>query len=322
MPKRSAPVRAFPKLRTVYLGTSRFAVDVLEALAESRHKPALVVTPPDRPRGRGRRMASPPVADAARALGIELYQTARVSDEEPVARIDEVAPGALVVCQFGQLIKEPLLSSHLILNVHPSLLPRWRGAAPIERALMSGDKTTGMTIFKITEGLDSGPIALVREEPVRTDDTAGTLAERLSRLGAELMIEALDAAEEDRLELVEQREEGVTYAEKIDSADRQLDPRRPADELERTVRAMTPGIGAYLELEGAERLGVGKARVAGASPSVGELAVEDGRLLLGCADGALELIEVKPAGKRAMSAAEYLRGHPAPARALLPKPAD
>jgi methionyl-tRNA formyltransferase len=309
-------------LRTVYLGTSRFAVDVLEALAESRHKPALVVTPPDRPRGRGRRMASPPVADAARALGIELYQTARVSDEEPVARIDEVAPGALVVCQFGQLIKEPLLSRHLILNVHPSLLPRWRGAAPIERALISGDETTGMTIFKITEGLDSGPIALVREEAVRTDDTAGTLAERLSRLGAELMIEALDAAEEDRLELVEQPKEGVTYAEKIDSAERQLDPRRPADELERTVRAMTPGIGAYLELEGAERLGVGKARVAGASPAVGELAVEDGRLLLGCAGGALELLELKPAGKRAMSAAEYLRGHPAPARALPPKPAD
>ena len=147
-----------------------------------------------------------------------------------------------------------------MLNVHPSLLPRWRGAAPIERALMAGDTVTGVTIFQITAGLDSGPIALLRHEPIRPDDTAGTLAARLAPLGAHLLVEALDGHEAGALELTEQPEEGVTYADKIDPAERRLDPGRPAEELERVVRALTPAIGAYLELEGGERLGVSAAR--------------------------------------------------------------
>jgi methionyl-tRNA formyltransferase len=305
-------------VRTVYLGTSTFAVDVLGALATSPHRPQLVVTPPDRPQGRGRKVAPPPVATAARDLGLEVLQIETVNDDEAVARIDAVAPDAIAVCQFGQLVKEPLLSRHQMLNVHPSVLPRWRGAAPIERAIMSGDTVTGVTIFQITAGLDSGPIALVRHEPIRPGENSGTLSTRLAAIGAELLVEALDSSEAGVLELTEQAEEGVTYADKIDPAERRLDPRRPAAELERVVRALTPAIGAYLELEDGERLGVEEARVTGASLPVGTLSDVDGTVVLGCEEGALDLVRVKPPGGRAMTAADFLRGHRLPERVAVP----
>ena len=301
-------------VRTVFLGSSRFAVDVLGALATSPHVPALVVTPPDRPQGRGRRTAPPPAAVAAADLGLAVLQAESVNDPEAVAAIEAAAPEAVGVCEFGQLIREPLLSRYLMLNVHPSLLPRWRGAAPIERALMAGDAVTGVTIFKLEEGLDSGPIALSRAEPVLPDDDRGTLVDRLSALGATLLIEAFDQAAAGALELREQPDDGVTYAEKIDPAERRLDPSRPAVELERTVRALTPGIGTYLELADGERLVVEAVRAVDDSLDVGAVGAEDGRLLVGCRAGALEVLRVRPAGKRSMSVAEYLRGHRPAAR--------
>ncbi len=306
-------------MRTVYLGTSTFAVDVLGALATSPHRPQLVVTPPDRPAGRGRKVSPPPVALAARDLGLELHQAETVNDEASLARIEQAAPDMIAVCQFGQLIKEPLLSRFTMLNVHPSVLPCWRGAAPIERAIMAGDTVTGVTIFQITAGLDSGPIALVRHEPIQPDDTSGTLAERLAPLGAHLMIEALDQAEAGALELTPQTEDGASYADKIDPAERRLDPRRPAVELERIVRALTPGIGAHLHLEDGERLGVEEARVVDAQLAPGRLSPTGTRLILGCGEGALELVRVKPPAKRVMSAADYLRGHRVPERAVSPE---
>jgi methionyl-tRNA formyltransferase len=305
-------------VRTVYLGTSTFAVDVLGALATSPHRPQLVVTPPDRPRGRGQKVAPPPVALAARDLGLELHQAETVNEDETLARIEQAAPETICVCQFGQLIKEPLLSRFPMLNVHPSVLPRWRGAAPIERAILAGDTVTGVTIFQIAAGLDSGPIALVRHEPIEPDDTAGTLARRLAPLGAHLLVEALDMSEAGALELTDQPEDGATYADKIDPSERRLDPGRPATELERIVRALTPSIGAYLELENGERLVVEEARVVEADLPPGRLSATDGRLILGCGEGALELMRLKPAGKRAMSAADYLRGHDVPGRAVEP----
>jgi methionyl-tRNA formyltransferase len=305
-------------VRTVYLGTSTFAVDVLAALAVSPHRPALVLTPPDRARGRGRKVSPPPVALAARDLGLELHQTESVNDERSLEQIEKASPEAICVCQFGQIIREPLLSMQPMLNVHPSLLPRWRGAAPIERALMAGDTVTGVTIFQVSAGLDSGPIALVRHEQIRPDDTAGTLAGRLAPLGARLLVEALDAAEAGALELTEQPDDGATYADKIDPAERQLDPARAAPELERLVRALSPAVGAYLQLEDGERLGVEAARVSDLAVGTGELAAQDGRLFLGAGDRALELLEVKPAGKRAMAAGDYLRGHSVPSRAIRP----
>jgi methionyl-tRNA formyltransferase len=293
-------------MRTVYLGTSPFAVAVLERLAASDHRPRLVVTRPDRPRGRGRRLSPPPVAEAARALGIELIQPDSVNSDEAREAIAAVRPDAVAICAFGAYIREPLLSEHPMWNVHPSLLPRWRGAAPIERAIEAGDPVTGVTIMRPTAEMDAGPMCLQAEEPIRADDDYGTLSARLQRLGGDLLVRALD----DMAPFREQPDDGVTYAEKIGPEDRRLDPGRDAQALERRVRALNPHIGAFIE---EPRLVVRRARAAqdGSVPA-GELRAPDGRLLYGTADGALELVEVVPPGSRPMDAAAYLRGHDVP----------
>jgi len=297
---------------TVYLGTSGFAADVLRRLADSRHRPRLVVTPPDRPRGRGRRTQSPPAAEVARELEIDLLQAQSVNDEGALERIRAASPEAVAVCAFGQLIREPLLSEWPMLNVHPSLLPRWRGAAPIERAIMAGDERTGVSIMRVTEGLDSGPVALREEVAVGPEDDFEALAARLAALGGEVLVEALDRLAEGRLEFAEQDDGAATYAEKIGPAERRLDPARPATELARVVRALTPHIGAYLEVAGGERLGVRRARPVDVSVTAGEVRAEWGALLLGCGQGALRLEVVQPQGGRPMAADAYLRGHPLP----------
>ncbi len=298
----------------VYLGTSDFAAAILARLAESeRHRPTFVLTRPDRPRGRGRKLGSPPVAGAARELGLTLAQPASVNDAETLAAIDSVRPDAVVVCAFGALIKEPLLSAYELLNVHPSLLPRWRGAAPIERAVMAGDERTGVSILRLTAGLDSGPVCAAEPEAIGARDTYGTLAPRLQQLGARLLLSVLDAkADGEPPRFVEQDERGVTYAEKIDAEDRTLDPARTAIELDRVVRALHPHIGARAVLADGTFLGVHEAApAAGASESGSAdrgVIASDGRLLLACADGALELLVVQPPGGRAMAAEDYLRG--------------
>ena len=298
-------------MRTVYLGTSEFAAVVLRRLAESAHRPELVVTRPDRPRGRGRKLSPPPVADAARELGIALDQPASVNAPEAIATISRARPDVVVVCAFGALITEPLLSRWEMLNVHPSLLPRWRGAAPIERAIMSGDEVTGVSIMRVGAGFDDGPVCAEATEPIRPDDTYGTLAARLEELGAELLVQTLD----DRPPCVEQDEALVTYAAKIRPAERELDSSRPAVELERLVRALTPHIGAYVVLGDGTRLGVSASRVAagegrptGTPPPQGTVSFDASVPVLGTADGALELIEVQPPGGRWMSGEDYLRG--------------
>jgi methionyl-tRNA formyltransferase len=285
--------------RTVFLGTSDFAAAVLHRLADSPHRPQLVVTRPDRPAGRGRRLSAPPVADAARALGLELAQPEKVNDPDAHAQIAATQPDVVVVCAFGALIREPLLSDFELLNVHPSLLPRWRGAAPVERALMAGDEQTGVCIIRLTAGLDSGPIFLEGVEPIAPDDTYGTLAPRLHELGADLLLRVLD----ERPQAVEQPAEGATYADKITAADRTLDPAAPAAVNDRVVRALSPHIGARAELCDGAFLGVLRAALR-APDEAGELRADGQRLLL----GGLELLEVQPAGGRPMDAAAYLRG--------------
>jgi methionyl-tRNA formyltransferase len=221
----------------------------------------------------------------ARELGIEVDQPASVNADDARARIAAAEPEAVVVCAFGALIKEPLLSDHELVNVHPSLLPRWRGAAPVERAIMAGDEETGVSIMRLTAGWDSGPVSLAGAEPIARDDTYGSLAPRLQELGARLLIRALD----ERPPYVEQDESKVTYAEKIGPEDRTLDLTRPPIENELIVRALHPHIGARIELPGGEFLGVRAARATG--------------------DAQLELLEVQPAGGRPMAYADYLRGH-------------
>ncbi len=277
------------------------------------------------------------MAERARALSIPFEQPQSVNDPATRALIaragcppaggdSSAGEGAraerqtIVVCAYGALIKEPLLSEHDLLNVHPSLLPRWRGAAPIERALMAGDTQTGVSIMRLTAGLDSGPVCLAGAEPIRPDDTYGSLAARLQELGGELIVRALD----ERPPFVEQPQDGVTYAEKISSDDRLLEPSRPAVELERVVRALHPHIGARVALADGSLLGVqraalldgcggartagGRIEPAGHGGTTG-LSASDGRLLLVCTPGVLELLVVQPAGGRAMDAAAYLRGH-------------
>ncbi len=293
-------------MSTVFLGTSEFAAAVLDRLArEQRHRPALVLTRPDRPRGRGRRIASPPVAELARSLRLELSQPDSVNEQPTRDRISALGPVKIIVCAFGALIKEPLLSEHEILNVHPSLLPRWRGAAPIERAIIAGDTHTGVSIMRLTAGLDSGPVCLTETEPIGEADTYGTLAPRLARIGGELLLRALDGEPDFR----DQSEEGVTYAEKIGPEDRLLDPSLRAVELERVVRALSPHIGARLELADGTLLGVLAAGAIAAGVEPGALIESGGCLLFGTADGALELLSVQPPGGRAMDASAYMRGH-------------
>ena len=305
-------------MRTVYLGTTDFAAAVLERLAATAHRPELVVTRPDRPRGRGRKVSPPPVAETARRLDIALDQPQSVNADDARERIAAADPEVVCICAFGALIREPLLSDHEMLNVHPSLLPRWRGAAPIERAIEAGDDVTGVSIMRPVAEMDAGPVCMAAEERIEAEDDYGTLSRRLRVLAGELLVQALDSRPPFR----EQSESGVTLADKITAEDRRLDPERsPAPALERRVRALHPHIGAWLELPGGERLGVRRtlARLGEADPGLppGQVAVREGRLLVGTGDGALELLEVQPPGGTHMSAADYLRGH---ARQLATEP--
>jgi methionyl-tRNA formyltransferase len=254
--------------------TAPLGADVLERLA-GKHDVAYLLTRPDRPQGRGRRIAPPPAKEAAQRLGIEVRQPERL-DGEFDPEVDTV-----VVAAYGLLIPEPVLERALWLNVHPSLLPRWRGAAPIERALMAGDPETGVTIIELVPELDAGPIAAQRAFPVAPEDDFGTVSARAGELAAELLEEALPEPQ-----LRPQASAGVTYAEKIRPEDRELDWSRPPQELLNRIRALSPHIGARGELHG-RPVTIWRARLD---------------------DGELVPVEVQPDGRRRMSYDEFLRG--------------
>jgi methionyl-tRNA formyltransferase len=254
--------------------TAPLGADVLERLAR-KHEVAYLLTRPDRPQGRGRRVAPPPAKEAAQRLGIEVRQPERLEAEfEP--EVDTV-----VVAAYGLLIPEPVLGRAQWLNVHPSLLPRWRGAAPIERALMAGDEETGVTIIELVPELDAGPIAAQRAFPLGPEDDFGTVSARAGELAAELLEEALPEPE-----LRPQPSQGVTYAEKIRPEDRELDWSRPAQELLNRIRALSPHIGA-------------RADVHGRPVTIWRARVENGKLVP---------LEVQPDGRRRMGYDEFLRG--------------
>lgn len=260
-------------MRLAVAATAPLGADVLERLA-SRHEVAYLLTRPDRPQGRGRKLAPTPAKEAAERLGVEVRQPERLAGFDP--GVDTV-----VVAAYGVLIPEDVLERALWLNVHPSLLPRWRGAAPIERALMAGDAETGVTIIELAPELDAGPIAAQRAFPIAPEDDFGTVSARAGELAAELLEEALP---EPRLQL--QPTHGVTYAEKIGPADRELDRSRPPEELLNRIRALSPHIGARGELHG-RPVTIWRARV------------ERGELVP---------LEVQPDGRRRMSYDEFLRG--------------
>jgi methionyl-tRNA formyltransferase len=259
--------------RIAVAATAPFGADVLERLA-SEHEVVQLLTRPDKPRGRGRKLAPTPAKAIAERLGIPVDQPAKLDDSV------ELGADTVVVCAYGLLIPNELLEQALWLNVHPSLLPRWRGAAPIERAIMAGDDETGATIHRTVEALDAGPIAALRAFPIGPEDDAGAVYAHAAEVAAELLSGVL-AQDEPRFE--PQTEDGATYAEKIRPADRELGPAAPAQELVNRVRALSPHIGA--------RLGdviVWRARVGD--------------------DGSFEPVEVQPAGGRRMAYDAYLRG--------------
>ncbi|MGI8558051.1 MAG: methionyl-tRNA formyltransferase [Solirubrobacteraceae bacterium] len=282
--------------RTVYLGTSEFAAVVLRFLAASAHRPQLVLTRPDRPRGRGRREAAPPVARVARELEIALVQPADPNDA--LDKVLAAAPETICVCAYGAIVREPLLSAAPILNVHPSLLPRWRGAAPIERAIIAGDAESGVSIMRLSAGLDSGPVCLRERTVIGPSDSYGSLAPRLEQIGGRLLVQAL----EERPRCEPQDESAVTYAAKIDAADRILAASEQPEQLERIVRALHPHIGARTP----SGLRVLEARLGQGGPAPGDLANVDGELFYG---PSLHLLRVQPPGGRPMDGADYLRGH-------------
>jgi methionyl-tRNA formyltransferase len=263
--------------RIAVAATAPFGADVLERLAD-HHDVALLLTRPDKPRGRGRKLAAPPAKETAERLGIAVSQPAKLDGTV------ELGAGTVVVCAYGLLIPESLLEHALWLNVHPSLLPRWRGAAPVERALMAGDERTGVTIHRTIAELDAGPVAAQRAFDVGPDADAGSVYARSAAIAAALLDEVLAQPEP---QFTPQSDDGVTYAEKIGPEDRELDLSRPTPELVDRIRALSPHIGARAVVDGRPLI-VWKARAA--------------------ADGSLELLEVQPEGRRRMPYDEYLRG--------------
>jgi methionyl-tRNA formyltransferase len=263
--------------------TAPFGADVLERLA-ARHDVAFLLTRPDRPRGRGRQVGAPPAKEAAERLGIAVRQPERLDETVGVGDAE-----AIVVAAYGALVPESLLEQTLWLNVHPSLLPRWRGAAPVERAIMAGDRETGVTIHRTTAELDAGPIAAQQSFPIGPEDDAGVVYAKAGEFAAGL----LDAVLSREPDFQPQPEEGVTYAERLTAADRELDWSRPPEELLNRIRALSPHVGARGVVDG-RTLTVWRARPA-QPDSV--LAVEG-----------IELLDVQPEGRRRMTGAEYLRG--------------
>ena len=302
--------------RAIFLGTPQPAIPSLLALSELAQI-ALVVTRPDRPRGRSGKTLPPPVKEAAAALGVPTAQPS--SKEELIDAVAGASDGldVGVLVAYGMIIPPEVLAlpEHGLLNLHFSLLPRWRGAAPIERAIMAGDTVTGVTIIRMDEGLDTGPVVVSRETSIEPDDTAGALSGRLARDGADLLTEILPGYLGG--ELIPRPQRGqATYAEKLDPSEGKLDLEAAASTVGRVVRALNPRPGAYAEWKG-QRL---KLWQVAPGPSrrlkAGELTVVEGRLYVATGDGILELVEVQPAGGRRMSGVEWARGRQGPLGSL------
>ncbi|GAA1976530.1 methionyl-tRNA formyltransferase [Kitasatospora viridis] len=300
-------------MRLVFAGTPEVAVPALEALlASDRHEVVAVVTRPDAPAGRGRRLVASPVAERAEAAGIEVLKPVKPSDPEFVARLTELAPDCCPVVAYGALLRDPALSipKHGWVNLHFSLLPAWRGAAPVQHAVLAGDEVTGASTFRIEYGLDSGPVFGVLTEEIRPGDTSGVLLDRLARAGAGLLTATMDGIEDGGLVAVPQPADGITLAPKITVEDARIDWTHPALRIDRVVRGCAPAPGAWTLFRG-ERLKVSgpvKLLPGESALKAGELAVGKNSVRVGTGSHELELGEVQPQGKKPMRAADWARG--------------
>lgn len=298
--------------RVVFMGTPEFARPILEALAARTDPVVGVVCQPDKPRGRGLSVEAPAVKQAAERLGIPVLQPTKVRDQAFADALGALAPDVVVVAAYGRILPRHILDlpPHGCINVHASLLPRHRGAAPISAAILAGDPTTGVTIMEMAEELDAGDIISMHETPIGPDETTGTLTERLSRLGAEAIGEALDGLRAGRLHARPQPAEGVTYAPRIERADGRIDWTKAAVELERLVRAFSPAPSAFTTLEG-QTLKVHRATLgepaAGAAPGTIVAAGPDG-IAVATGAGVLRLLEVQLEGRKRLTAAQFLAG--------------
>ena len=303
-------------LRLAFMGTPDFAVPALAALLDAGHAIARVYSQPPRPAGRGQRERPSPVAAFASEHGLAVSTPKTLRAPEAQAEFAALAVDAAVVVAYGLILPKPILDAPQLgcFNIHASLLPRWRGAAPIQRAILAGDRQTGVTIMRMDEGLDTGPMLLAEPVDIGPETTTGELHDTLAALGARLIVPTLGAVEAGRAVAKPQPAEGVTYAAKIEKEEARLDWSRPADELERRIRAFAPYPGAWFAL-GAERIRVLAASVETGKGIAGTTL--DSRLLVGCGAGALRLLQVQRAGGNAMSAEAFLRGHPIPAGIVL-----
>ena len=291
-------------MRIVFMGSPDFAVPSLDALMQAGHEIACVYTQPPRPAGRGKDEQKTAVHRRAGDLGIEVRHPRTLRDSDEQARFAAIDSDLAVVAAYGLILPKPVLDAPRggCINVHASLLPRWRGAAPIQRAILAGDETTGVTIMRMEQGLDTGPMLLKRETEIGRKNAAELTAE-LARLGAEALVDWLDNPSEP----VAQPDEGITYASKIDKAEARIDWTRPAEEIERQVRAFAPSPGAWFNANG-ERVKLLETEIADASGSPGD--VLDDQLTIACGSGAVRPLKVQRAGRGVMAPGELLRGFP------------
>jgi methionyl-tRNA formyltransferase len=295
-------------MRTVFAGTPEFAAQALGAVLEAGHDVPLVLTQPDRPAGRGMALQPSAVKRLAMAHGIEVFQPVSLKDSAAQVRVADAAPEVMVVAAYGLILPQRVLDlpNHGCLNIHASLLPRWRGAAPIQRALEAGDAETGVCIMQMEAGLDTGPVLLREVLPVSSDETAATLHDRLAEVGARLIVEALARLP---LPATPQPEAGVTYAHKIDKAEATVDWRRPADAIDRQVRAFNPFPGAQARLDG-QPVKIWRASPVSGQGEIGTiLAVDRSGIVVACGTGALRIEELQKAGGRRLAVREFLAGH-------------
>jgi methionyl-tRNA formyltransferase len=296
-------------VRIVFAGTPDVAVPALDALLDSRHEVVAAVTRPDAPSGRGKKLTESPVGQRARELGLEVLKPARPRDEDFVGRLTEIAPDCCPVVAYGALLPQRVLDipSFGWVNLHFSLLPAWRGAAPVQHAILAGDQVTGATTFSIVLALDAGPTYASVTETIRPTDTAGELLQRLSISGARLLVETLDGIEDGTLSAQPQPDAEVSYASKLTVEDARIDWDRPADVLDRLIRGCAPAPGAWTTFAG-ERFKINSARLAGNTLAPGELEITKKSVQVGTATRALELGQVQAQGKKPMAAADWARG--------------
>lgn len=290
----------------VFAGSPEPAAAILGDIAASDHRVVLAISQPDRPRGRSGATTPTPMARRAMELGIECLRPASINDPEIIDRMRATGAPVLCVVAYGQILREPLLSEWVCVNVHFSILPAYRGAAPVERALMDGVTETGVTIMRMDAGMDTGPVARVARTPVGPDDDAGAVMARLTALGGRALVETLDDIAAGRFAPAPQPAEGATLAPKILDADRAVDPQAGPVAAADRIRALSPHIGVRCTI-GGEPFKLWRARVADGPPPDG-LAVVDGRLIMGVGDGAVEILELQPPGRARMRAADFLRG--------------